>query len=404
MAVSPRFVHHVFPHRVKGNGVHAFDRHFATVRDVAAALQPSYPVYCLHLDEIRKQARAFLDAFPGRVLYAVKCNPHPQVLRVLYEQGVRHFDTASLSEVALIRESYSDANAYFMHPVKARAAIQTAHEVYGVEHWVVDHKDELRKLAQELPCRHGQAVFVRLATPNFRAAFQLSEKFGARLEDAADLLRAVVKEGFQPGIAFHVGSQCRSPNAYRNALQMVRAVLEGAGVAIQFLDVGGGFPVHYEGDRPPPLNYFFTSIAEEVKNLPLRGDCVLMCEPGRSLVASGCSLLTQVQLRKEGQIYLNDGVYHSLSETLSSDIRYPVRLIRLSGHPSSDLEPFKVFGPTCDSSDVLPYQVLLPTNVREGDWVEFGQVGAYSNAMRTTFNGFYPETFVTVKDDPLFAV
>ena len=381
--------------------MNAFDRHFSDVRDVATALQPSYPVYCLRPQEIRRRARLFLDNFPGRVLYAVKCNPHPLVLEALYEEGIRHFDTASSSEVALIRESFADANAYFMHPVKARAAIQSAHDVYHVEHWVVDHMHELQKLAEVVPSRHGQAVLVRLATKSFGAAFELSDKFGASPQEAVALLKTVSHEGFQPGLAFHVGSQCRDPQAFRHAIALVREVLKNAEVAIHYLDLGGGFPTRYVDDTPPPLETFIAAICEELTPLRLRGDCVIMCEPGRALVASGCSLLTQVQLRKADEIYLNDGIYHSLSEAQGAQIRYPVRLLRLDGEASSTTRAFKAFGPTCDSTDVLPYALHLPQDVREGDWIEFGQIGAYSNAMRTTFNGFYPDTFVTVDEEPL---
>lgn len=382
--------------------MNAFDRHFSNVREVALALRPSYPVYCLRPHEIRRCARSFLDAFAGRVLYAVKCNPHPLVLQALYAEGIRHFDTASLSEVALISESFTDATAYFMHPVKARAAIEMADDVYHVKHWVVDHINELQKLAEVMPSRHGQAVLVRLATKAFGAAFELSNKFGATPDEAVALLRAIAKEGFQPGLAFHVGSQCRDPEAFRHAIGTVDKVLKASGVAIQYLDLGGGFPATYVDDAPPLLAQFITTIREALDGLDLRGDCVSMCEPGRALVASGCSLLTQVQLRKDGEIYLNDGVYHSLSEA-GVDIRHPVRLIRLDGEPSPTLRAFKAFGPTCDCLDVISSPVELPDDVREGDWIEFGQVGAYSNAMRTTFNGFYPETFVTVGDAPLRA-
>jgi len=381
--------------------MNAFDRHFSEVRDVAAALRPSYPVYCLRPAEIRRRARMFLDTFPGRVLYAVKCNPHPLVLGALHDEGIRHFDTASLSEVALIRETYPDANAYFMHPVKGRAAIQSAHDVFRVKHWVVDHVSELQKLSDLVLSRHGQTVFVRLKTEPFGAAFELSNKFGATADEAIALLKSVVKEGFQPALAFHVGSQCRDPEAFRHAIGTVRDVLARADVAIQFLDLGGGFPATYVDDAPPDLETFMTTIRDELKTLNLRGDCMLMCEPGRALVASGCSLLTQVHLRKEDEIYLNDGIYHSLSEAVGAHIRHPVRLIRLDGDASPNLRSFKAFGPTCDCLDVIPTPVELPEDIREGDWVEFGQVGAYSNAMRTTFNGFYPETFVTVDEAPL---
>ena len=377
-------------------------RHFPTVRAVMETLKPSYPIYCLHPAEIERCARQFLDQFPGRVLYAIKCNPHPLVLDILYKAGIRHFDTASLSEIAQIRETYSDADAYFMHPVKGRAAIDMAHDVYGIDHWMVDHEDELRKIIDVSGTSNSQVVLVRLGTRPFGSAFELSKKFGASQQDAARLLQLVAKEGFQPGLAFHVGSQCRKPEAYSDAFRVIREVLELSGVQLHYLDVGGGFPADYVDDRPPIFAEYVQAVRDGLSALKLRGDCVLMCEPGRALVASGCSLLTQVQLRKDDALYINDGVYHSLSESVGGLIQYPVRLMRLSGEASAKSRPFTIFGPTCDSSDVLPYQIELPDDVREGDWVEFGQVGAYTNSMRTAFNGFYPDTFVTVDEAPRF--
>ncbi|TCS60907.1 type III PLP-dependent enzyme [Varunaivibrio sulfuroxidans] len=374
---------------------------FPSVRAVVETLKPSYPVYCLRPKEIRRCARLFLDQFPGRVLYATKCNPHPIVLNALYKEGIRHFDTASLTEVALIRESFPDVDAYFMHPVKVRASIQAAHDIYRVDHWVIDHENELRKIVEVCGGGDGQVMLVRLATKAFGAAFELSNKFGASAEAAVDLLRMSAREGFQCGLAFHVGSQCRNPEAFRDAFRIVKGVLEASGVHIHYLDVGGGFPVPYVDDNPPPLEDFVGAIKEGLALLRVRGDCVLMCEPGRSLVASGSSLLTQIQLRKENALYINDGIYHSLSETVAAHIRHPARLIRAIGTPSETMRPYTIFGPTCDSMDVLPYTIDLPEDAREGDWIEFGQAGAYTNATRTNFNGFYPETFVTVDDGPL---
>lgn len=373
---------------------------FPDVASVARALTPGYPVYCLRPAELERCARLFLDHFPGRVLYAVKCNPHPLVLRALYDAGIRHFDTASLNEIATIREMFPDADTYFMHPVKARAAILSAHDVYRVDHWVVDHPNELEKIVDAVGGGDGQVMLVRVKTRPYGAAFELSDKFGAEPPVAAELLKAASKAGFQPGLAFHVGSQCRNPEAFRAAMETVGEVLDAAGVYIHYLDVGGGFPVHYVNDRPPPLVDFVEVIRTEVKRLKLRSDCVLMCEPGRALVASGCTLLTQVQLRKDGALYINDGVYHSLGE-LKAGIELPVRLIRLDGPHANETQGFTVFGPTCDSTDVAPRPVELPVDVREGDWIEFGQAGAYSNAMSTRFNGFFPETFVSVDEPPL---
>ncbi|MBP5856928.1 type III PLP-dependent enzyme [Marivibrio halodurans] len=375
--------------------------HFASVDEMVARLQPGYPVYCLRPHELERTARAYLDQFPGRVLYAVKCNPHIEVLKAFYRAGIRHFDTASLAEIALIRENFPHADCYFMHPVKARSAILSAHEVFSVDHYVIDHEAELEKLVDVTGGGDGQVCLVRLVTPQYDALFKLSEKFGTDAAGAVDLLRKVEKAGFQPGLAFHVGSQCRSPQAFRDAIALVGEVLVESGVPIHYLDVGGGFPVPYVDDEPEPLDAYIAAIREGVQAIKLRGDCVLMCEPGRGMVASGMSLVVQVQLRKEGAVYINDGVYHSLSETLTAGVKLPMRLIRPNRAIARETQPFSVYGPTCDCTDVLPYKVDLPADIREGDWIEVGQAGAYSNSMTTQFNGFFPETYVSVDDPPL---
>lgn len=375
---------------------------FDDVRAMIAALEPSYPVYCLHPEMLAAAGRRFLDGFPGRVLYAVKCNPHPLVLRALYKAGVRHFDTASLPEIAEVREHFRDAGAYFMHPVKSRAVIRAAYEVYGVRQFVVDHPAELAKVRDETG-GEGVAIIVRVATPDVGAAYDLSSKFGASPALAIELLREVRREGCQAGLSFHVGSQCLDPAAYSTALELVGEIVEGAATDIHFLDVGGGFPAGYLGVNVPPLADYFARIRAGVEAIGPRRDCVLMCEPGRALVADGCSLVVQVQLRKEDRIYINDGIYGSLSELVTARIQVPVRLIRLDGAPSETMRDFTVDGPTCDSLDVLPGTFRLPDDTREGDWIEIGLIGAYGSALRTHFNGFFPDTFVRIADRPVGA-
>ena len=375
------------------------DASFDDARAMIGALTPSYPVYCLRPGVLAATARVFLERFPGRVLYAVKCNPHPLVLKALYDAGIRHFDTASLPEIAQVREMFPDASAYFMHPVKARAVIKTSHDVYGVRHFVIDHPSELVKVIDETG-GEGVAIIVRMATPHAGAAYDLSSKFGASPALAAELLRAVSDAGCQAGLAFHVGSQCLSPRAYRTALGLIGEVAEAAGVDIHFLDVGGGFPAAYKGVNSPPLEDYMDEIATGLDALELRRDCVTMCEPGRAMVVSGCSLVVQVLLRKEDQIYINDGIYGSLSETVTGQFQMPARMIRLDGETSDQFMDFTVAGPTCDSLDMLPFPFRLPDDIREGDWIEIGQLGAYGSALRTQFNGFYPDTFVALRDDP----
>ncbi|MFT5111321.1 MAG: ornithine decarboxylase [Parasphingorhabdus sp.] len=384
--------------------VHTQIRRFSTTEEVVEELTPGYPVYCLRPAELQRQAKLFLNSFPGRVMYAVKCNPHLAVLQELYEAGIRHFDTASLAEIALIREHFPQADCYFMHPVKARAAIMTAHEVYNVDHFVLDHESELDKIIATTGGSDGKVVLVRITTPVHDSQYQLSDKFGVSAEDAPALLRKVYDANFQTGLAFHVGSQCRSPKAFTDGINTALEVIEASNVPIHYLDVGGGFPAQYLDDQPPELSEYFNAIDEAFSDNRLRKDCVLLCEPGRALVASGCTLLTQIQLRKGNKLYINDGIYQSLSETITGKMKLPTRLINPTRQICNELTEFTIFGPTCDNLDVLPEPFLLPSDADEGDWIEIGQTGAYTNSAATRFNGFYPETFVSVDAPPLLPV
>lgn len=374
---------------------------FATVEDVIAELEPGYPIYCLRPAELKRQAEFFLDAFPGRVMYAVKCNPHLTVLKALYDAGIRHFDTASLAEIALVREHFPQADCYFMHPVKARASIMTAHEVYSVDHFVIDHEKELAKIIDVTGGGDGSVVLVRIVTPVHDAQYQLSDKFGVAADAAPDLLRKVHDADFQTGVAFHVGSQCRNPQAFVDGIATALDVIEEAGVPVHYLDVGGGFPAVYQDDYPPALSVYLYAIQDAFDRARLRKDCVLMCEPGRAIVASGCTLLTQIQLRKDDKLYINDGIYQSLSETLLGKMKLPARLINPKRKIAAERRDFTILGPTCDNLDILPAPFFLPVDAEEGDWIEIGQTGAYSNSAATRFNGFFPETFVSVDAPPL---
>ena len=375
-------------------------RSFSDVPAVARALAPSYPVYCVRPEVLMENAKRFISLFPGTVLYAVKCNPHPVILEALYRGGIRHFDTASLPEIAQICETFKEAKAYFMHPVKGRAVIKSAYKVYGIRTFVVDHLSELEKVFQETG-GEGLEIVVRLFTPPSKGTlYHLAEKFGAPPAEAAEILRAAAARGAKVGVAFHVGSQCGDPRAYREALHLVGETLEMAGVDPICVDVGGGFPADYRDTVLPPLEDYMAEIRAGVKDIKLKPTVELMAEPGRVMVAGGCSLLTQVQLRKGDRLYINDGVYGSLSEAVQAGIRQQARLIRLEGAASEELKGFWLNGPTCDSLDVLPETYALPIDAREGDWIEIDQVGAYSNALASHFNGFFPETYVKVSDPP----
>lgn len=372
---------------------------YRSTEEMIAALRPSYPVYCVRMSTLRRAAQDFCAGFPGHVLYAVKCNPHPLVLKALHDGGIDHFDTASLAEVALVHELFPDAHLYFNHPIKVRPHIRMAHTVYGVRHYVIDHRSELDKVMQETGGAKDATILVRMATPAAGAAFHLSAKFGAPPQECVELLQAVRDAGLKPALSFHVGSQCINPQAYTIALRVVRDVLNAANVTLECLDVGGGFPAAYTATEIPPLSKFFAAIKKGLKELKLPSSCTILAEPGRALVADGVSLVVQVLQRKEERLYINDGVYHSLSETVSGGIRLPPRLIRLDGAaPSNEFADYTLYGPTCDSTDVLPHPYALPADAREGDWIELGRAGAYTSALVSHFNGFHPETFIEIEE------
>ena len=372
---------------------------FASIEKVIERLKPVEPVYVLFPKRFGVAAKRFLDAFPGDTLYAVKANPAPPVLDLVYAAGIRHFDTASLNEIAIVRERFGDAQCHFMAPVRLPGAARVAFEKYGVTDYVVDCDFELEKLLAEVPQPKKLRIFVRIATPLGGAVLELSSKFGTPPDEAARLLKRVAETGAAPCITFHVGSQCLSPFSYAQAVEMARRTAVIAGVQIEALDIGGGFPGPYAGNDVPPYHWYFDTIRESLAELGSRPIPVL-CEPGRALVAEGVSLITQVVLRKNDKLYINDGIYGSFDElTLPGwNADYPVRVFTLDAKGRSlplpgDHRPFRVYGPTCDTLDVLPRPLMLAESIAAGDFIVFDAIGAYSIAVRTNFNGFLPDNW-----------
>ena len=376
------------------------------VADLVAVTRPEEPMHCLRPAALEAAARDFVQGFPGATLYAVKCNPEPAVLRALWRGGVRHFDCASAAEVALVRSMFPKAAIHFMHPVKARGAIREAWARQGVRDFVLDSAGELAKILEETGAgaAEGLGLVVRLALPKGEAAYDLSGKFGAAPEEAAALLRAARPHAARLGLSFHVGSQCLDPLAWGRAIALAGQVVREAGVALEVLDVGGGFPAAYPGmEAPPPLGAFFAEIEDAAEEAGL-GGCALWAEPGRALVAGGASVVVQVQLRRGDALYVSDGVYGALSDAAARmGFAFPARLIRApeGAAPFSVLRDFVLFGPTCDSADRMPGPWALPEDVAEGDWIEIGQLGAYGTSLRTPFNGFDRASLVEVRDAPM---
>jgi ornithine decarboxylase len=395
----------VSPLRRRPEGNHARLPHapLPRVDEVVADRRPEEPLHCLRPTTISATARSFLDAFPGDVLYAVKCNPDPSVLRALAAGGIRHFDCASIQEVRLVRTMFPEASIHFMHPVKARGAIREAWAQHGVRDFVIDSADELAKIRAEIAATGvagGLGLIVRVALPKSSAKLDLTGKFGAPPAQAAQLLQASRPVATTLGVSFHVGSQCLDPLAWGNGLALISIMLADAAVAIDVVDIGGGFPVRYPGQEPPAIGAFIAEIEAGFNRLQLPR-ARLWAEPGRVLVAGGCSVVVQVQGRRDNALFINDGVFGSLADAGHLGFRYPVRLIRPDRPSVGDIAEFTLFGPTCDSADVMRGPFLLPADTHEGDWIEVGQLGAYGASLRTAFNGFDRAHLVEVADPSL---
>lgn len=373
------------------------------VQEVVRTLRPEEPLYCIRPGVLHAAAAAFSKAFRGTVLYAVKCNPEPTVMRALWEGGIRHFDCASISEVQLVRRLFPGAEIHFMHPVKSRSAIRESWVQHGVRDFVLDSQSELAKLIEELERAEPSGasakpgLFIRLGLPETGASINLSKKFGATFEAAVTLLRAARPAAEKLGVAFHVGSQCLDPRAWGDAIRLAGEVIREAGVAVEVLDIGGGFPTAYPDMDPPHLSAFMAEINAAYEALQMPG-LQLWSEPGRALVGGGASVVVQVQLRRDNMLYINDGVYGALADAGTLRGRFPTRLLRTGRSQGAVDAVFGFFGPSCDSLDVMNGPFLLPEDVTEGDWIEVGQLGAYGMCLRTAFNGFDRAALVEVSD------
>jgi ornithine decarboxylase len=373
------------------------------VADIAMS-RPVQPVTLLRPHAARRAARFFVDNFPGRSLYAVKANPSPTLLQILWEEGVTHFDVASIGEVRLVHETLPDAVLCFMHPVKAEEAIAESYFEHGVRTFSLDTLDELEKIVQATSTDGVAAtdlnLLVRLQVNNEHAKLSLGAKFGAQADEVKALLFAARQASDALGICFHVGSQAMSPAAYAEAMGRVRDAIVEAAVTVDIVDVGGGFPSTYPGMEPPPLESYFEMIHSAFEALPISYSAELWCEPGRALCAEYASLLVRVEKRRGSELYINDGAYGALFDAAHIGWRYPVQLIRDGGSNTRPMD-FSFYGPTCDDLDHMTGPFQLPGDVAAGDYIEVGMLGAYGCAMRTAFNGFGAERTEIVDDEPM---
>jgi len=367
---------------------------------LATALRPVQPVTLIRPHAARRAARFFVERFPGRSLYAVKANPSPDLLQILWEEGVTYYDVASIAEVRLVAETLPQAVLCFMHPVKAEEAIAEAYFTHGVRTFSLDTEEELEKIVRATNGATDLNLLVRIRVSSDHSKLSLASKFGAEPHEMKSLLMAARQASDALGICFHVGSQAMTPAAYSEAMERVRAAIVEAAVTVDIVDVGGGFPSWYPGMEPPPLEAYFEVIHRAFEDLPISYSAELWCEPGRALCAEYASVLVRVEKRRGNQLYINDGAYGALFDAAHVGWRFPVQLLREQPSDTKELA-FSFYGPTCDDLDHMAGPFLLPADTDAGDYIEIGMLGAYGCAMRTGFNGFGSDLKVLAEDEPM---
>jgi ornithine decarboxylase len=333
-------------------------------------------------------------------MYAVKANPSPDLIRILWDNGVTHYDVASIAEVRLVAGILPDATLCFMHPVKAEEAIAEAYSEFGVRTFSLDSIEELEKIERATNGATDLTLCVRMRVSSEMSKLSLASKFGVEQAEAKELLQRTRQVADALGICFHVGSQAMSPSAYVQAMERVRAAIVSAAVTVDVIDVGGGFPSVYPGMEPPALEAYFAAVHQMFESLPVSYSSELWCEPGRALSAEYASLLVRVERRRGDELYINDGAYGALFDAAHIGWRFPVKLLREPDSNARDM-PFSFYGPTCDDMDRMAGPFMLPADIGPGDYIEIGMLGAYGCAMRTGFNGFTAGERVIMADEPM---
>ncbi len=377
---------------------------FKTVERLVNQLKPNEPIYCIRKKSIQLASKFFLNKFPGDVLYAVKTNPHPLVLKTIVESGIDNFDVASINEIKTIKNISKSAKCSFMHTVKSRESIKESYFKYGVRAYSLDSKDELIKIIESTNNAKDLELFVRVSVSNEHAEIDLSKKFGAMQSEASGLLRLTKQYAKKIGLSFHVGSQCMHPISYSKGISEIGNIIKRTKIVPDFINVGGGFPTIYPDLIPQSIESYFKEIKVALANLKLEKLPKIICEPGRAIVAESGSTIVRVNLRKKQKLYINDGTYGSLFDAGFPNIVYPSKLITNGRIISKKLTSFDFYGPTCDSMDYMKGPFILPNNIKENDYIELGQLGAYGLTFRTDFNGLYSDNIFEIEDSPIMTM
>ena len=377
---------------------------FNSVDELVSAVRPVDPIYCIRPNSIKTACTWFKSNFPGKILYAVKTNPSKRVIKYIGESGINHFDVASINEIKLIRKIFPEAKAYYMNTVKSREHIKEAYQNYNIKDFAFDTKDELQKIIESTGNTQNLTLYVRVSISNEHAEIDLSQKFGALPSEALGLLRLAKAHAKKVGLSFHVGSQCMHPISYAKGISEIGNIIKKTKIVPDIINVGGGFPSIYPDLQPQPLENYINEIKKAFDHLKLENKPELLCEPGRALVAESGSSIVKVVLRKKQKIYINDGTYGSLFDAGVLNFILPTRMIPNGRATSKKLTSYSLYGPTCDSADFMKGPFVLPNNLKEGDYIELGQLGAYSLTFRTKFNGFYSDKIFEVQDKPIMSI
>ena len=377
---------------------------FNSVDELVNTIRPVDPIYCIRPNSIKSACSWFKSNFPGKILYAVKTNPNEKVIKYIGESGINRFDVASINEIKLIKKILPKARVYYMNTVKSREHIQEAYFNHNIRDFVLDTKEELQKIIETTNNAKDLILYIRILISNEHAEIDLSKKFGALPGEALGLLRLAKAHAKKVGLSFHVGSQCMHPISYAKGIREVGNIIKKTKIIPDIINVGGGFPSIYPDLHPQPLENYINEIKKSFGHLKLENKPELLCEPGRALVAESGSSIVRVVLRKKQKLYINDGTYGSLFDAGVLNFILPTRMIPNGRMTSKKLTSFSLYGPTCDSADFMKGPFVLPNNLKEGDYIEIGQLGAYSLTFRTKFNGFYSDKIFEVHDKPIISI
>jgi len=365
------------------------------------------PLFIIDHDRIRENYRTFKRHLPRvQAYYAVKANSNQEIIRTLFDEGAS-FDVASYNEFMQVYEYLrplkgKDKDFYiwdriiFSNTIKDEDTLQRIRQYKPLV--TFDNEEELKKIKEH--CDTAGLV-LRLKAPDIGSQVEMSSKFGAEPSDARDLIRQAFDLGLVvEGLSFHVGSQCTNFDNYVAALDIASQILHDArrqGCNVKIVDIGGGFPVPYDS-RVPQFERLATVINAECERL-FPQDVELIAEPGRFMVATAAVLVSQIvgKARRDGKIfyYINDGVYHTFSGVV-----YDHWIPNFQAFTEGETEVCAVVGPTCDSFDKISVSEQLPANLQIGDYLYTENIGAYSIASSTRFNGFNGATIVHLNNGP----